>query len=72
MDIPISDEDTHMGFPNIERVLNRLCSMGAVKKSTVKYVNHFSHNGNPLHHILEERAKKYDCLVSYDGCRVFI
>ena len=72
VDIPISDEDTHMGFPNIERVLNRLCSMGAVKKSTVKYVNHFSHNGNPLHHILEERAKKYDCLVSYDGCRVFI
>ena len=72
VDIPISDEGTHMGFPNIERVLNRLCSMGAVTESTVKYVNHFSHNGNPIHHVLEERAKKYGCCVAYDGCQVVI
>ncbi len=70
VDIPISDEGSHMGFPNIERVLHRLCAIGAVTKSTVKYVNHFSHNGNPLHHNLEERAKSYGLLVSYDGCEV--
>ena len=70
MDIPISDEGSHMGFPNIERVLDRLKKIGAVTDKTVKYVNHFSHNGNPLHHILEEKAKKLDCLVSYDGCCV--
>ena len=59
-----------MGFANIERVLKRLSSMGAVTDDTVKYVNHFSHNGNPLHHLLEERAKEYGCHVAYDGCEV--
>ena len=72
VDIPVSDEGTHMGFSNIERVLDRLRSIGAATESTVKYVNHFSHNGNPLHHILEKRAQKYGCLVSYDGCQVVI
>lgn len=70
VDIPISDEGTHMGFPNIERVLERLYDMGAVTDSTVKYVNHFSHNGNPIHHFLEERAQALGCHVSYDGCQV--
>ena len=72
VDIPITDEGTHMGFPNIERVLNRLTAMGAITDLTLKYVNHFSHNGNPLQYILEEKAKYYDCLVSYDGCQVVI
>ena len=70
VDIPISDEGSHMGFPNIKRVLERLSVMGAITPSTVKYVNHFSHNGNPIHHVLEERAGEYGCHVSYDGCRV--
>lgn len=70
VDLPISDEGSHMGFPNIERVLKKLVSMGAVDSDTVKYVNHFSHNGNPRHDILEERASYYGCLVSYDGCKV--
>jgi len=70
VDLPIGDEGSHMGFPNIGRVLNRLQGMGAVTSSTVKYVNHFSHNANPIHHILEERAKEYGCSVSYDGCQV--
>lgn len=72
VDIPISDEGTHMGFPNIERVLERLSVSGAITDETVKYVNHFSHNGNPLHHVLEERANRYGCFVSYDGCKVDI
>ncbi|MBR3864666.1 MAG: MBL fold metallo-hydrolase [Clostridia bacterium] len=72
VDIPISDAGTHMGFINIERLLNRLFAIGAITDSTLKYVNHFSHNGNPLHHILEDRAKQYDCLVSYDGCKVLL
>lgn len=72
VDIPISDEGTHMGFPNIERVLQRLYGIGVVTENTVKYVNHFSHNGNPIHHTLQERAKDIGCHVSYDGCRVEI
>ena len=70
MDIAISDEGNHMGFPNIGRVLERLGAMGAVTDKTVKYVNHFSHNGNPLHHVLEPRAAEYGCAVSFDGCTV--
>jgi phosphoribosyl 1,2-cyclic phosphate phosphodiesterase len=70
VDIPISDEGSHMGFPNISRVLERLRDSGAVTEQTVKYVNHFSHNGNPLHHVLEERAASLGCSVSFDGCRV--
>ena len=67
VDIPISDEGGHMGFPNIERLLARLSALGCVDERTVKVVNHFSHNGNPLHAHLEERAAAYGCIVSYDG-----
>lgn len=67
VDIPVPDTGHHMGFPNIERVLNRLSQMGAVSDATVKVVNHFSHNGNPLQSVLEARASEYDCIVSYDG-----
>lgn len=70
VDIPITDEGSHMGFPNIERVLNRLTKIRAINDSTLKYINHFSHNGNPLQHVLEKRAEEYGMLVSYDGCKV--
>lgn len=70
VDIPIGDNGSHMGFPNLERVLSRLTELGAVTDRTVKYVNHFSHNGNPLHDHLTERAASYGCGVSYDGCAV--
>ncbi|MBR4865161.1 MAG: hypothetical protein IKU11_00625 [Clostridia bacterium] len=70
VDIPIPDEGSHMGFPNIERVLARLTGLGMVDEKTVKIVNHFSHNGNPRHDHLEARAAAYGCLVSYDGMTV--
>ncbi|MBQ9964373.1 MAG: MBL fold metallo-hydrolase [Clostridia bacterium] len=70
VDIPIDDEGTHMGFANIERVLKRLTAIGTVNGSTVKIVNHFSHNGNPLHNLLTARAAQIGCDVSYDGMTV--
>ena len=70
VELPISDEGRHMGFPNIARVLNRLTEIGAINSSTLKYVNHFSHNGNPLQHLLEKRAAEIGCLVAYDSCQV--
>ena len=72
VDIPISDEGSHMGFPNVGRLLAVLGEMGAVDRDTVKYVNHFSHNGSPLHAALEARAAEYGCRVAYDGCTVNI
>ena len=72
VDIPVPDTGSHMGFPNINRVVERLRSFGAVNESTVIYVNHFSHNGNPLHAHLCERAGEYGYHVSYDGCEIEI
>ncbi len=70
IDIAISDDGGHMGLANIARVIERLCIMGAIDENTVKYVNHFSHNANPLHDTLSKNAEKYGCLVSFDGCVV--
>ena len=67
VDIPIDDEGTHMGIDNIQRVLKRLEDMGAVNNATVKVINHFSHNGNPLQHVLEARVADLGYVVSYDG-----
>ena len=70
VDITISDEGSHMGIDNIERVIARLCEIGAIGESTVKIINHFSHNANPLYHVLEERVADKGWLVSYDGMSV--
>ena len=72
VDIPISDEGSHMGIDNIQRVVKRLQDMGAVTDKTVKVINHFSHNANPLHRILEERVKDMGFAVSYDGMSIEI
>ncbi len=72
IDIKISDEGTHMGIDNIVRVRARLGELGALKDNTKHVINHFSHNANPLHHVLEERVKDLDFLVSFDGMTVEI
>ena len=70
VDIPIPDTGSHMGFSNINRVVEKLRSFSAVDNDTVICINHFSHNGNPLHDHLCERASEYGYLVSYDGFEV--
>ena len=70
VELPIGDEGRHMGLPNIARLLSRLRERGTVTDATAVYINHFSHNGNPLQSFLEEQATPYGWQVSYDGCRV--
>ena len=65
--LPSSDKGGHMGIENILRLNDRLCAIGAASEKTVKVINHFSHNGNPLQHILEEKVRPYGWLVAYDG-----
>ena len=72
IDIPIPDSGHHMGIPNIERLIEKLTSIGAMNSDTVKIINHFSHNASPIHHILEERVKDKGWLVSYDSMSVEI
>ena len=51
----------------VEAKLERLEKMGAVDDKTIKVINHFSHNANPLQHVLEARVADLGYLVSYDG-----
>ncbi len=62
------DTDSHMGLPNVEKVVARLKEMGAADDNTLKFINHYSHNGGPLQHLLEEGAPGYG--VAYDGREV--
>ena len=48
----------------------KLSQIIGVDEKTVKCVNHFSHNGNPLHDHICERAAEYGYLASYDGCQI--
>ena len=70
IDIPISDEGSHMGIENITRVVEKLKNIGAITEETKIVINHFSHNGEPLHHKLEARVSEYGYLVSYDGMTI--
>ena len=70
--LPSSPVENHMGFDNNERVIKILRSIGAVSEETKLFVNHFSHNGNPLHEDMLISAARIGCGVSYDGCKVEI
>lgn len=70
IDIPISDNGSHMGIENIERLIEKLADIGAVNHKTKKVINHFSHNAAPIHHKLEERVRPLGYLVSYDGMSI--
>lgn len=72
IDIPITDDGSHMGIDNIVRVAEKLEKIGAITDKTINVINHFSHNGNPIHHKLEERVKDYGYKVSYDGMSIEI
>ena len=69
-DIPIEDESGHMGFGNVSRLIPLLKNAGAITEKTRLYINHFSHNANPLHEELCESAKKYNLEVSFDGLEI--
>lgn len=68
VNLPISNEGGHMGIPNINRVRERLAD--AIKPDAKLYINHFSHNGAPIHHELEAQVQPMGLEVSYDGCVV--
>ena len=72
VDIPIDDTDTHMGLPNIRRVVKKLRVIGAVRDTTKLVINHFSHNACPLQNLLEEKVREDGFIVSYDGLEIVI
>jgi len=68
--LPSSKSGSHMGFDSIALVIERLRASGAIDERSRLFVNHFSHNGNPLHSDMEKSAALIGCEVSYDGCTV--
>ncbi len=72
VDIPIDDTGSHMGLENIERLIGKLKEIGCIDESSKLYINHFSHNANPIHHVLEERVKDMNLKVSFDGLEIEI
>lgn len=68
--LPSEKTGSHMGFDNVALVIERLREIGAIDADTQLFVNHFSHNGNPLHEDMEMSAAKIGCAVSFDGCEV--
>lgn len=72
INIPISNEGTHMGIENVRKATERLRKIGAVDNKTLKYINHFSHNANPMYDELCKIANKIGYFVAYDGLKVEI
>jgi phosphoribosyl 1,2-cyclic phosphate phosphodiesterase len=70
VELPIEDQSFHMGLDNDERLKGKLKEMGAIDDRTLCFVNHFSHNANPLHEELCEKAGKRGFQVSYDGLEI--
>jgi phosphoribosyl 1,2-cyclic phosphate phosphodiesterase len=68
--LPSDINGSHMGFDKVGMVIERLRDMGALREDSVLFVNHFSHNGNPMHEDMERTAATLGCKVSYDGCKV--
>lgn len=60
----------HMCLESDVEIHQRLCDMGLCDEKTVKYVNHFSHNGRATHEELVVEAAKFGFGVSYDGLEV--
>lgn len=62
--------DGHLGIPNVIKLKDELFEMGVIDENTKLYINHFSHNGNPVQSVLEDKVKGLGIGVSYDGLSV--
>lgn len=71
-ELVFDDKCNHMGFNHIERVLNKFKESGAIDSKTQMYVNHFSHNGNPITDNIEKLCEPFGLKVAYDGLTVEI
>lgn len=60
----------HMSLLSNIEMVERLTKEGIVDESTIKILNHFSHNGLATYDEIVKQAKPYGFLVSYDGMTV--
>lgn len=60
----------HMGLSANIEFANRLEKLGCISGSTLRYLNHFSHNGKAIYDEMVPLAAKQGFSVSYDGLEV--
>lgn len=65
-----TSERYHMGLPDAEKMFRKLRDSGCIDASTVKVVNHFSHNGEMSHEQLTDWGAQRGILAAYDGMEV--
>ena len=61
---------SHMGAPDVIRVVKEMREMGFADEHTMCVMNHFSHNGHLLYDELAALAAPEGILVSYDGMKL--
>ncbi|MBS7612629.1 hypothetical protein KEJ48_00035 [Candidatus Bathyarchaeota archaeon] len=57
----------HMGIETMVKAKNRMINESIANGNTIFIATHFSHNGQLLHHELEEKLKLYGITPAYDG-----
>lgn len=62
----------HLGWRTAIEFRDRLRSLGAINDRTQVFVNHFSHNGAPIHENMEKIFTPQDIKVGYDGLEIDI
>lgn len=70
VEINMPEQSFHMGLDNVAKLKQKMERLGAIDEKTIVYVNHFSHNANPLHEELCEKASKRGVKVAYDGLEI--
>ncbi len=60
----------HMGVEGVVRFRDELARRGALAPGAKIIANHFSHNGNSLHHELEAFYRPHGIEVGFDGMKI--
>lgn len=60
-------EKGHMGFDEVRTMEARLKEIGVIDEKTVRCINHFSHNNGLSYEEMNEYARTYGYLTTYDG-----
>jgi phosphoribosyl 1,2-cyclic phosphate phosphodiesterase len=60
-------QKSHLNYPGVLYMLERMEKIGAKHKDSIVYVIHFSHQGGPSHEELEKLYSPHGIQVSYDG-----
>lgn len=68
----ISDGNNHLGFIDVEKVVNTLYKNKTIDATSKIVINHFSHNAGLMHREIEDKVKSSGYIVAYDGLEIIL